>query len=438
MVFNRALKKENEELKAQLFRYEQVRANLHNEMLSLVLNPDGKIREVNQRFEYELGIKAASVINKHITELVPVKLQQCAHFEQMKKAVKEGKHWSGALQIEKGNKSEAWLRIILQPVKGVQQNLLYFAIFGNELTRTIESSRSQEDMLKALQRSMAVIEFSLDGVVIKANDNFLKAMNYRNVEEIRGKHHRIFCTSDEVNSPEYARFWHQLAKGEYVADRFKRVDHYGNEVWLEASYNPIRNNLGELYKVAKFATVITGQVNQERAIAEAAGLAYAISEDTGKQTDQGQQVVRQTINQMKALETQMQQASQAIEALSEHSQQISQLVNNISGIADQTNLLALNAAIEAARAGEQGRGFAVVADEVRSLASRTNNTTEEIVAMVSENLRLTNSAVNLITQAQQQAGESLGLSNQAGQVMENIRLGSQKILDAVSKFSQNL
>lgn len=241
-----------------------------------------------------------------------------------------------------------------------------------------------------------------------------------------------------MNSPDYKAFWRKLASGQFVSERFKRVDSYGQIVWLEASYNPIHNDLGELYKVVKFATVITDQVNQELAVADAAKIAFDVSEVTGQQTSQGQQVVSTTIETMERLAKQMQQASVGIEALSEHSKKISDLVNSISGIADQTNLLALNAAIEAARAGEQGRGFAVVADEVRQLASRTNKTTEEIVAVVSENLKRTKDAVDLIAACQSQAGDALELSTEAGQVMGDIQRGAQKVVDAISQFNQKL
>ncbi|KOO12481.1 chemotaxis protein, partial [Vibrio xuii] len=121
-----------------------------------------------------------------------------------------------------------------------------------------------------------------------------------------------------------------------------------------------------------------------------------------------------------------------------HTQKNSELVSSISDIADQTNLLALNAAIEAARAGEQGRGFAVVADEVRNLASRTNATTEEIGAVVSENVRKMSSAVALIAQCQTKAGEALELSTEAGKTMEDIQSGAQQVVDAVNEFNQNL
>jgi methyl-accepting chemotaxis protein len=188
----------------------------------------------------------------------------------------------------------------------------------------------------------------------------------------------------------------------------------------------------------KFATVITDQVQQELAAQEAAQIAFNVSEETGRQTTQGQEVITAIIAKMDNLVRQMKQASKEIEALNQHSKSISDLVGNISGIADQTNLLALNAAIEAARAGEQGRGFAVVADEVRQLASRTNTTTEEIVSVVAENMKLTAKAVELITVCQSQAGEALDLSTQAGQVIEQVEQGAIRVVEAVRQFNQQL
>lgn len=112
-------------------------------------------------------------------------------------------------------------------------------------------------------RSTAVIEFDLDGNILTANDRFLTTVGYR-LEQIRGKHHRIFCEPEEANSAGYQAFWDKLRRGEYVAERFKRIDAHGRVVWLEASYNPIFDAHDVLYKVVKFATVITEQVNQSR------------------------------------------------------------------------------------------------------------------------------------------------------------------------------
>ncbi|MBE4587345.1 chemotaxis protein [Vibrio navarrensis] len=438
MFFNKSLQRENQELKERLYSLEQINESLNNDMLRMTLDPQGKVIDINANFEQELGIKLANISGKHLTNLVPKHARATPHYTRMKSAIEKREHWNGALQIEKGNHQEAWLRAIVQPVINIKGKVQSFIVFATELTRTISKSREHEDMLKALNRSTAVIEFSLDGTIIRANENFLRSMGFSNNEQIAGKHHRIFCHSEEVNSPAYAAFWKKLASGQFVSDRFKRIDNYGRTVWLEASYNPIHNELGELYKVVKFATVITDQVNQESAAAEAAQFAYSISDETGKQTSQGQEVVRSMINKMDSLVQQMQRASRDIEALNEHSQKIDALVGDISAIADQTNLLALNAAIEAARAGEQGRGFAVVADEVRKLASRTNQTTKEIADVVSENLQRTTKAVELIAECQVQAGDTLQLSNQAGQLMEEIKSGAEQVIESVSQFNQKL
>ncbi len=437
MFFNKSLQKENQQLKDELYSLTQIRESLDVDMIRITLDINGKIESVNANFEKELGILLTKISGIPFTELVPQTAQKTQHFQNLKNAITQKKHWNGAVQIKKDDGKEAWLRIILQPIFNSKKSLLRFSVFATELTRTISVSRQHEDMLKALNRSTAVIEFSLDGTIIRANENFLRTMGYSN-EQIAGKHHRIFCDPEEVNSPAYEEFWKKLGRGQFVSERFKRIDSHGQVVWLEASYNPIHNDLGELYKVVKFATVVTDQVNQEIAVAEAAQIAFSVSEQTGEQTTQGQHVVTSIIDKMEALVKQMKQASADIEALNEHSKKIDDLVGSISGIADQTNLLALNAAIEAARAGEQGRGFAVVADEVRQLASRTNSTTEEIAGVVSENLQRTSKAVEIISKCQSQAGETLELSTQAGQVMDSVQQGAIKVLDAVSQFNQKL
>ncbi|WGY46829.1 PAS domain-containing methyl-accepting chemotaxis protein [Vibrio sp. ABG19] len=438
MFFNKSLQLENQRLREALYSLEQVRDSLDEDMMRISLDANGVVTSVNHRLQTELGLAAEKLVGKPLVELVPKKARTTQHFNRMKAAIETKEHWNGALQIEKNNGDDAWIRVILQPILNSKGKLESFILYGSELTRTIKTSREHEDMLKALNRSTAVIEFSLDGTILRANENFLRTMGYRNNEQIAGKHHRIFCDSAEVNSPAYKEFWRKLATGQFVSDRFKRIDSHGQDVWLEASYNPIHNSEGELYKVVKFATVITELVNQEIAVSQAAKIAFDVSEITGQQTAQGQQVVSTTIAKMDALVAQMKQASAGIEALNEQSKRIDDLVASISGIADQTNLLALNAAIEAARAGEQGRGFAVVADEVRQLASRTNSTTEEISTVVTENLKRTRNAVELIAACQSQAAETLELSTEAGQVMEDIQRGSQRVVDAVSQFNQKL
>lgn len=216
------------------------------------------------------------------------------------------------------------------------------------------------------------------------------------------------------------------------------MDRHGRVVWLEASYNPITNNYGQLYKVVKFATVITDQINQENAIAQAADIAYKTSQQTDATAQHGNQVVQETIAVMRALATQMESAAEGIAALDKQSQVIGTIIKSISKIADQTNLLALNAAIEAARAGEQGRGFAVVADEVRQLASHTTKATEEIVGVVTQNQQLAERAVEIIENGKHQAQRGLELSGQAGNVIADIQDGAKKVLSSIEQFTNHL
>ncbi|WP_438362406.1 methyl-accepting chemotaxis protein [Pseudomonas gingeri] len=148
--------------------------------------------------------------------------------------------------------------------------------------------------------------------------------------------------------------------------------------------------------------------------------------------------MQQTVSVMRELATQMQEAAEGIEALDQQSQVIGNIIKTISSIAEQTNLLALNAAIEAARAGEQGRGFAVVADEVRQLASRTSQATAEIAVVVQQNQRLANDAVLMIGTGKSQAESGLELASQAGMVIVEIQDGARKVVGAVQKFATEL
>ncbi len=436
-MFNRKLKKEIQQLREDLLSIEQVKCSLDSEMLVLQLDPQGRIDAVNSNFESEMLYRSEQLIGRNIEEIVPAHVKKLDFYERMKNAITRGEHLNGAFRLLRGNGQEAWLRSILQPVKGSDGRIKHFTMHSSDLTRTIETSREHESLINALMRSTAVIEFNLDGYVLTANDRFLQSVGY-SLEQVRGKHHRIFCEPEEANSTAYQAFWEKLRRGEYVADRFKRVDAHGRVVWLEASYNPIFDAQDVLYKVVKFATVITDQVNQELAVAQAADIAYNTSLETDSSARKATDVVTQTVSVMRGLETSMQEAAEGIKALDTQSRVIGSIIKTISDIAGQTNLLALNAAIEAARAGEQGRGFAVVADEVRQLASRTSTATEEIARVVQQNEQLAQAAVEIIDTSKRQAEQGLALAADTGGVIVEIQEGAKKVVDAVGQFSSQL
>lgn len=366
-------------------------------------------------------------------------------------------------------------------------------MFGNsrrlreELSELKEKLQRQQALTNALDRSNSRIEFRPDGSIVNANDNFLRTMGYT-LAEISGQHHRIFCDSKLTGSPEYEKFWQRLRQGEYVAGRFKRLRKDAQPVWLEASYNPILDSNGQVLGIVKLATDITQEVLQEqdqkarlaaidRAMAviefDLAGniltandnflttMGYRAADITaeiermdseirnadealdisrGNQdlSEQGASVIEEAASKMLQIANAAQDAASTIEELGQQSSKITSIVQTIREIADQTNLLALNAAIEAARAGEQGRGFAVVADEVRKLAERTSASTSEISAMIDKVQSGTRSAMDSMARTLAEANASVTLASQAADSIGSIRDGARRVVEVVEEVGRNL
>ncbi len=135
-----------------------------------------------------------------------------------------------------------------------------------ELRKKEAATAELSSQIAAISKSQAVIEFNMDGTIIQANDNFLNTLGYR-LEEIQGKHHRIFIEPAYAQSAEYAQFWEKLNAGEYDAGRYKRIGKGGKEVWIQASYNPIFDINGKPFKVVKYATDVTAEIEKELEVA---------------------------------------------------------------------------------------------------------------------------------------------------------------------------
>ncbi|AZE90129.1 Methyl-accepting chemotaxis sensor/transducer protein [Pseudomonas orientalis] len=433
-MFNTKLKNQLHAQTAELLELRQLRDGLNREMLTLSIDPAFKIIACNENFAGALGYNQDRLVGRAMADVVPQYVSKLPCFHNFRAAVAAGKSISDEYRYLHADGSLVWLHAHWQPVKDENGRLSHVTCHATNITSRVEEASENTSFIDALLRSTAVIEFDLSGHVLMANEQFLKAMGY-NLNQAKGSHHRIFCRPEEASSQKYKEFWSTLNRGEFVAGRFERVDSSGNTVWLEATYNPVYDTEGTLCKVVKFATVITDQVAREQEVSEAAQTAFEISRQTDVTAQRGAVVVNDTMHTMRKVAGDMQAASGGVEALGKQSLLISSIIQTISSIAQQTNLLALNAAIEAARAGEQGRGFAVVADEVRQLAGRTSTATEEIASVVLQNQKLVEQTVAEMANSKSQAEQGLGLATQAGQVIVEIQDGAKRVVEAVGRFA---
>ncbi len=436
-MFNRHLKAKLAEREVDLAQAMQLLGLLDQAGIALRLDADNRVIESNAAFAAALGYAHTEIIGKQLSQLVPGYVSQLPCFQAYAKAVAKGVPVRDDYRFLRADGSLAWLRLTWHPMRSAEGTLQQVVGYGSDVSVEVSLSRENQALLDALLRSNASIQFDLTGKVLDANQEFLSAMGY-SLSQVVGQHHRLFCDPDYVASPAYAEFWRTLNAGQFVRGRFKRVDSRGREVWLEASYNPVNDAEGKLVRVVKFASVITDQVLRENEVKRAAQTALEVSNSTDLSASEGASVVDQAVSTMQSVSQQMQSAAVTIEALGKQSVVISSIVQTIGGIASQTNLLALNAAIEAARAGEQGRGFAVVADEVRQLAARTSKATEEIVGVVAQNQTLASQAIVEIENSQSSAALGLSFASQAGASISDIKEGARRVVQAISQVNQDL
>jgi methyl-accepting chemotaxis protein len=221
----------------------------------------------------------------------------------------------------------------------------------------------------------------------------------------------MFCEPELIQSAEYRNFWADLNEGKFKSARFKRRAKHGAEVWLQATYNPILDMDGRPFKVVKFATDITGQVQREQLVQDkVVEIGRVLEELTSaigsieRNSERSRDLAVQTQQEAREGNTLLERSREAILEIQRSARDVHEIVDTISDIASQTNLLAFNAAIEAARAGEHGLGFSVVADEVRKLAEKSAKATREIGKLIGETVERVNEGGQLSDQVKHAFG----------------------------------
>jgi methyl-accepting chemotaxis protein len=433
MLFN-AHKKTISTLQATLAQQASLLDAIDRSMAVIEFDLQGTVLRANENFLKAMGYTADQVVGQSHRLFCTPAFARSAEYGQLWTQLRNGQFQSGTFERITRSGQPIWLEASYNPVRDESGSVVKVVKYAMDVTPKMQAESEANAKLQAIDRAMAVIEFNLDGTIISANQNFLHRMGY-SLAQVQGKHHRMFCTPELANSSAYSEFWQRLNQGELFNGQFERIDKNGHVVWLEANYNPVYDASGRLCKVVKYASDVTAMVEKHAADAQSATQAYHISLQTRDFAEKGAEVIQQTATGMREIAANIDGSSALIAKLGERSQQITAIVNTIRGIADQTNLLALNAAIEAARAGEQGRGFAVVADEVRQLAARTSGSTAEISSMIEMIQTETRQAIDSMDGTRDRAAQGVDLANQAGTVILQIREGASEAVQAVSAFA---
>ncbi len=397
--------------------------------------PNGEIIKANSLLLDAVGYSGAEVEGKHHRVLCEPGYAKSEEYRAFWAQLAQGIAHEGTFERRRRDGSVLWLEATYFPIKNDAGQVTRVVKIAADVTAKEIERRDKDAILMALDVSHAVIEFTPKGGILGANKNFLSTMGYA-LDDIKGQHHRMFCPDSFYE--EFPRFWDDLAAGEHKSGLFERRDAAGRALWLEATYNPIFDEDGKVVKVIKFASDVTARIEGDLATDDAAKLAREIAEKTEENATAGDEMLKAAVKTSAGISSQVSEAVGQIQQLNDHSKNIEKIVATICAIAEQTNLLALNAAIEAARAGEQGRGFAVVADEVRQLAGRTSESTEEITTVVRNNNELTATVTASMGVVAEQANEGSSQIADVSKVMQEIRDGASNVVQTIARLSEEI
>jgi methyl-accepting chemotaxis protein len=343
-------------------------------------NLDGTVITANDIFLKVLGYSLPEIQGKHHSMFVAPAERDSSGYREFWAKLNRGEFQSAEYKrFGKGGK-EVWILASYNPILDDSGKPFKVVKFASDVSEQKLKAADFAGQVEAIGKSQAVIEFSMDGIVLDANENFLKTLGY-SLAEIKGKHHSMFVQPQEHQSDAYRVFWTSLNRGEFQSAEYKRIGKGGKEVWILASYNPIRDLNGKPYKVVKYATDTTAQVVARMKSESVRGMMESVAAGAEQLNSSVREISEAMVKSKEtasAAVDRVEVADQQAQRLSTAAGAMSSIVQLIGDITGQINLLALNATIESARAGEAGRGFAVVAAEVKNLANQAKQATDKI------------------------------------------------------------
>ncbi|WP_426530149.1 PAS domain-containing protein [Bradyrhizobium sp. McL0615] len=343
-------------------------------------NLDGTIITANENFLATVGYRLEEIQGKHHQMFVAPSERDSAAYREFWARLGRGEFQSAEYKrFGKGGK-EVWILASYNPILDDAGKPFKVVKFASDVTADKLKAANFAGQIEAIGKSQAVIEFDMQGHVLTANANFLSALGY-SLAEIQGKHHSMFVPSEQRDGEVYRAFWANLNRGEFQSGEYERVGKGGKQIWIQASYNPIRDLNGKPFKVVKYASDTTAQVLARMRSEKVRGMMESVAagaEELNASVREISAAMSKSRDTALTAVEQVEDADRKAQRLSEAAESMRSIVQLIGDITGQINLLALNATIESARAGEAGRGFAVVASEVKNLANQAKQATDKI------------------------------------------------------------
>ena len=236
----------------------------------------GRVLNANGNFLRTLGYTLDEIRGQHHSMFVEARLRDSAEYRSFWERLGRGEYDAGVYKrIGKGGR-EVWIQASYNPILDLDGRPFKVVKYATDVTESRLQSADWSGQIAAISKSQAVIEFGLDGRILNANDNFLRTLGYT-LDEVKGQHHSLFVTPEARSSAEYRAFWERLGRGEYDAGRYLRLGKGGRQVWIQASYNPILDLDGRPFKVVKYATDVTAEVNEADTLAQVVAEARSIA-----------------------------------------------------------------------------------------------------------------------------------------------------------------
>jgi methyl-accepting chemotaxis protein len=359
---------------------------------------DGIIITANDVFLSAVGYSLAEIQGKHHGMFVAPAERDSAAYREFWASLNRGEFRSGEYKRFGKGGNEVWIIASYNPILDDSGKPFKVVKFASDVTAQKLKAADFAGQIEAIGKSQAVIEFRMDGTVLSANENFLGALGY-SLPEIQGKHHSMFVPPSLRDGAAYREFWAALNRGEFQSGEYQRLGKGGREIWIQASYNPIRDLNGQPYKVVKYASDTTAQVIARKRSETVRSMMEQVAAGAEQLNSSVQEISEAMARSRETASTavdRVEVADQQAQRLSSAAGSMSSIVELIGDITGQINLLALNATIESARAGEAGRGFAVVASEVKNLANQAKQATDKIGSEIGNLNGISSDVVNAL------------------------------------------